>query len=328
MIEQTYLDGGNFIYVKIRAVIWTMNGLKTASNIELDTGKLIERILKETPCEKTLVLDFNGIINEIDHSLKPFFDSISQLERLIVFVNFDDIYVILLKYVKGIGIKNTTINNNFWLINTDIYNEDDINEIKLNIEKVCTVFLRKTISESFIEFENKPRTLPSTPITATGVFDSSVIVSNPKKFLWICIFLSEKVEEIKKQILNPVKLLTVSNKVAPFALAIGLITDTQVDLIDFDSPESRVYNLDDLEYLKLHETKKNYIYIGDFVFGGTEIKIAKTYITAFNKNLEFAIALGSLFNPDIFKESFKLISLTSLDGLNNKAKYSLNLSSK
>jgi hypothetical protein len=53
------------------------------------------------------------------------------------------------------------------------------------------------------------------------------------------------------------------------------------------------------------------LFIGDFIIGGTEVKIAKTYSQIYGNKLEHAFVIASLFKPERF-HSFKLGCLKNI----------------
>lgn len=90
---------------------------------------------------------------------------------------------------------------------------------------------------------------------------------------------------------------------------LGLIHNIKFETIDHFGPKHKVF---DLDFLKQKEKGINYIYVGDFVFGGTEIKIAKTYTEMKGSKLCHALAIGSLFEKETFSNEFDLVCLTRL----------------
>jgi len=62
-------------------------------------------------------------------------------------------------------------------------------------------------------------------------------------------------------------------------------------------------------------------YVGDFVIGGTELKIAETYAVARNCIVNHAIVVGSLFDPGDYEGRATVHSLVKLKDANPAAAY-------
>jgi hypothetical protein len=145
----------------------------------------------------------------------------------------------------------------------------------------------------------------------------------------MCLFLADALDNyIKKEIedkeKNPnapeIKLLAVSLRGSPFASAVSLLINKSYDTIDHLGPRHKLF---DFELLDNFKKGIRYIYVGDFIVGGTEVKIAKAYAELLGCELNFAIVLSSLLDPDVFKDSFNLITLTRIKEIVPDADYQL-----
>ncbi len=70
-------------------------------------------------------------------------------------------------------------------------------------------------------------------------------------------------------------------------------------------------------------TGLDYIYIGDFLIGGTEVKVAASYAFAHGCSLKEAIVVGSLLPPNEYKIGANVDSLVCLRNCNCKQIYKL-----
>jgi len=273
--------------------------------------------------EKLLVVDCKGVITITDHSLDELFKSIAKVNREITFVSCQQIEEKLSNAKKEFCNELNTNDGDSQLTiykrkQKQEFTSESSNEVKSKIIKNIKEF----VSKSFQKFpDGKFKRLSSTPILASGEYDASSLISNPASFYWISLSLLDKVEEIierdrvgKK---SQAKLLSVSLRAAPFASAISLLGGFQLECIDHLGPINPYSKLMDQQYIS-----SDYIYIGDFVFGGTEIKVAKNYLNFKSSLLGHAVTIGSLFSDDTFKD-FQLSSLVSLNSLNVDAKYKM-----
>ena len=83
-----------------------------------------------------------------------------------------------------------------------------------------------------------------------------------------------------------------------------------------------VSNATNVDWEDITKDKSGNIYIGDFVFGGTEIKLTKAYTSFNGATLNHALVLGSLFNSEVFTD-FKLHELNTLNKISSEAKFKL-----
>ena len=99
----------------------------------------------------------------------------------------------------------------------------------------------------------------------------------------------------------------------------GILNDLDFINIDHIGPIHKVYDSNSLD---LNHRNRNYLYIGDFVFGGTEIKLTKVYASFGGAKLNHALVLGSLFDSSVFSD-FKLHELNTLREISDEAKFKL-----
>ena len=322
-----------FIYTSIQAIIWAGNGLKTPSNIELNTGKILSEILDDTEDDLCLIVDFKGVIQKIDHALKPFFMALSVCDKEVIFINHSNIedklhsYIIELVMPKRPVFDFSSNIKHFKNKHNDFSKHIAYSDIQKRIDTLLASYVNNSVKNSFLPFKDGPNLLPATALKATGIFNAALIIAEPKKFLWTCLLMAQLVERLKERIKEPIKILTVSQYASTFALTVGLLTELETDIIDQIGPEVRIYNQDELDNIRYSDVLYNYVYVGDFTIGGTEIKVAKAYAESFQCSLDYAVVIGTLFNAEVYKDNFQLNCLVELDGLLDQAKYALNLKS-
>jgi hypothetical protein len=304
--------------VRLKGLIWKYNGLVKPNKLEKNAADELTKIYKETDTNKALIIDCKGILSIVDHTLGGLFQEINSLKRTTVFINFNSIEQEIANRKKEFcnDCKKDEGEDNLYctLYYGDgkfLYDSSVADEIKANLlTKVenCT-------KKSFIKFESKTlKYLKSTPILTNGEFNASEIISNPESFYWTCLILADKVDHIIQEhkigsLNGKIRLLSVSLRSSPFANIIGLLLGYYLETIDHFGPINKFFELDNLD-----NSGVEYIYIGDFTFGGTEIKISKNYAGWNNAKLEHAVVIGSLFDPEIYSSEIILHRIVSLKG--------------
>lgn len=298
----------SYVYSRIQVLTWIANGTSLLNILEKNACELLAWIIEETDSNKPIIINFKGITDIDDHAMDSVFQKLDDNKKQLVIINGHHLLgkIDKLKKESKAIISSNSENETITIGKATIIDfKEVLKEREIYIEK----FIKNTISTSFRKFQKEIR-LCSTPIIANGEFNSSEIISNPNKFIWITFFLSDKLSEIlNKSRLENVKLLSASLRGAPFAAMLGLIHNIKFETIDHLGPRHKIF---DLNFVKQKEKGINYIYIGDFVFGGTEIKIAKTYTEMKGSKLSYALVIGSLFEEGTFLHEFDLTYLAGL----------------
>jgi hypothetical protein len=309
----------SYVFTRIQALTWVANGTSLLNLLEKNACVLLSQIIDETPDNKVIVANFCGIVNIDDHAMDTIFRSLEDNSKQLIIINGHNLLdkITLAKKTSKAIITSDgeheiiTIGKNTPVNDKEIYQER---------EKFVDRFLKNTVANTFRKFPYETR-LSSTPVIANGEFDSNYIISNPSTFMWVTLFLSDKLNALidEAKFMN-VKLLSASLRGAPFAAMLGLINNLKFETIDHFGPKHKVL---DIDFVKIIEKGINYIYIGDYVIGGTEIKIAKTYTEMKNSKLEYALAIGSLFDKSVFNSMFELHYLVSLKEASSEVNFKL-----
>ncbi|MCA0447992.1 MAG: hypothetical protein LCH54_17375 [Bacteroidetes bacterium] len=309
----------SFVFTRMQVLVWVSNGTSLLSLIEKNAGHLLSRMLLEFEPDKPLVVSFKDIVNIDDHALDDVFNCLSSNNRQLIIL--DGFHLVeLMHKLKKDSKANIETDSAFNIIKigkrVKINFQDIVNERK----QIKVNFLKNTIQGTFRKFENEKR-LSSTPIITNGEFDSNRILSNPKYFIWTTAFLSDALRDLLDRTqLKKVKLLSASLRGAPFASMLGMLHNLEYETIDHFGPKHKVFEFD---FIKKIEKGTSYIYVGDFCFAGTEIKIAKTYTEMKSSRLEHALVIGNLIESEVFKDDFELISLINLNELGTGVTYKL-----
>lgn len=323
---QPYLSNGSYTYVTVDGLIWLSSGLKLPTNLEEKACSSLNKIYREINLEQPLVIDFRNVSNVSDRALEDLFKSFQNENRETILMNYEGIIDTIDQNTNELYKKESSI----VFINEDkqckIFNKSNTDFKYLEgIEDLRRSKIKEYVKICFTEFPNE-EFLPSTPFKATGIFDASKLITNHTAFFWISLQLSDLLKNLlnSKQISlkKEIRILTVNLKSSPFASVVSMLNKIPLTTIDHLGPKHKVYDLDVLYGLENHK-KYNYIYIGDFCVGGTEIKIAQTYASISNSELNTAIVIGSYFDNKLFENSFNLYSLVEIKNLHPKAKFTI-----
>lgn len=311
--------GNKYIHTRMQVLIWCSSGTTLLHSVEKKAGDLLASLINDSGEEKPIITNFEGIVNIDDHALDEVFKALVDGRKQLVILNGYHLLSIIDRLKKDFEITITSNSAEDW-ISLGKENQVELAEIDGERKKLKDDFITNTIKGTFIKFEEERR-LHSTPIMANGEYNSHFIISDIRKFMWLCFFMADRIQNIlENHKLTNVKLLTASLRGAPFAAMIGLIKKLEYETIDHLGPKHKVF---DIEFLNRIEKGTNYIYIGDFCFGGTEIKIAKTYTEMKSSKLCHALVLANLIDQEHFKDEFELSSLQNLNNLNPDAQFSL-----
>lgn len=334
MIEKLIFTEGNFIYIRLKALIWINNGLAAHSTLLYSAVESLKFIYENIDTRKPFIVSCKGVVDSGDRVLENFFsDVVNKSARPIIFIHTDSFKDFIINSLNKI---DETQAPSYEPIPAERIIKVNCKEpipvlknINKNIEKIEGKFISDTIKSCYKKDDTGQRRLLSTVVTATGEFDARKIISEPNLFIWMCLFLAESLDnyiktEIENKEQNPnapeIKLLAVSLRGCPFTSAVSLLINKSYDTIDHLGPKHKLF---DVELLDNFKKGIRYIYVGDFLVGGTEVKIAKAYAELLGCELNHAIVLSSLLSPEVFKDNFSLITLTRIKEIVPDADYQL-----
>lgn len=318
MNSRVYFETSNTIYTRAQALVWVANGLSELHLFEKSSGKLLSNIIDNLEEHKSLLVNFKGIVRFDDHSLDEVYDSLKDNKKQLVILNGEHLFVELNRLKKGkeVNINHDTTNKIIILSSSKAININDLQEEK---EECVEKYVIKVLQSTFTPFDEYKR-LCSTPFLANGEFDSKRIIESPRDFMWFSFYMSDKLSEIiESEKLTDIVLVSASLRGAIFTSILGILNGLEYINIDHVGPIHKVY---DFESLNIEHQDRNYFYIGDFVFGGTEIKLTKVYASFIGAKLDHALVLGSLFDSKVFTD-FNLHELNTLHKIKEEADYKL-----
>ncbi len=325
-----YLSFTDFIYVRLTAIIWIKNGLINLDNLSKNSGDALKETYELIETNKPIVIDCKNVLNIIDHSLDLLFEKIAEIKRPVYFINCSSIENFISSLNKEFcnKVENpkstySTADNNVSICYRPpfpiVY--QDLSIVLKKLYRNVSDFI---VASFCLHDSSTKKILPSTPFYANGEYNATKIISDANAFMWTCILFADYIQikinqyRIGSDIRYPLKFLSVSLRSSPFAAAVSLILNYHLQTIEYLGPKR------DSIYLNANNKsgQYEYIYIGDFAFAGTEIRITKMYASLTNARLKHAFVLGSLLPKEAFLD-FSLHSLADLKKINPNAKYSL-----
>ena len=319
-----------FVYTRLQGLIWAGDGLQFNSKVNINAGNILLRIIENEKTDLPLIVNCKRVTC-FDESVYRIIKE-SNVERKIIFIHIEESFfspfVSELTTMLG-GLSQTLpkvhlIATNHTSLNYSLQEYKNFIESGDETEKEQ---LTSIVKKSFVYFDCVDhkilKQLPSTAFFSTGEFDASVIISSPEYFHWVALNLSDLVEQFVKQINDEkadeygCRLISVSLRASPFAAAVSLLTpELKFDTVDHLGPKHKLFDIDFFEKLKTNVKEKvRYIYLGDFLIGGTELKIAQTYVQIYGFDLRHAAVIGSYFEDSRFSNDFEIKSLIKLQDL-------------
>ncbi len=322
--DYTYIIFTDFVYIRVTGMIWCYNGLTNPNNLDKDAGDAIKDVYLSIEREKPIIIDCKGVSGVTDHSWDILFKSINNTKREIIFINFQSISqkINASKVEFCTSLKMKSEDDSFSIYNNSLKIKS-LDNINVLVDKHIVSTIKEMVQRSFTEYPNgEMKLLSSTPVYSNGEFDASDLISHQKSFYWISLKLSDVVKELIQKyriggINSKIKILAVSLRSSPFAAAVSLLLGLQIETVDHFGPIFRNYEPD-----ASTSDVNEYIYIGDFSVGGTEIKISKTYAHLKKSMLNHAVVIGSLLSSDCYKE-FMMHSIVLLRDCSPNVKYSI-----
>lgn len=335
-MESIFLKHADFIYTRLIALTWHADAVLQPGIFSAKAGERLVQLLGSFREELPVVLNCKGITWIEDHSLSSVRQFIEQSGRTFLFMVPARQYLLPEEITSEVEAKirkcfremddHSTSIPGYRLLFFGSQNETllklgstilaDTNAIEKN-------FVNEAIVECF-EPWGKPKKLSSTPLMATGLLNARSLISDPCKFSWISLRLTDLFENLVESILPRTnRILAVSLRGSPFAGAIRVLANKyspSLVIVDHMGPQH--------EMLELHSSSKevgrgDYIYVGDFVIGGTELKVAKTFLMAHDASLKGAVVIGSYLPPGKhYLNDVELRSLITIPSLIPKLTYS------
>lgn len=317
------------IYHRFLALGWEFSQGIEPSTVTPISANMLANLISENTDDRPILINCEGMSLCIDHSMSEVSHVLEKTERSLILTvpQHDSNFENKLFAELGHPIDRYNIDGTLALCygkDSVNFNEDYIQNSLKSISVKETEFVQEKVSSCYRRFNDKPHRLTSTPLIANGVFNARGLISDKKTFMWISLLLAEK---IRKRIMETypenIFILAISLRGSPLAAAIWNILrqhDPYIEIIDHIGP---VHELLEDAYDPLGIIGKNYFLIGDFILGGTELKIANAYAINHQSTLNSAVFIGSLLNGDDYSVSANVESLVKLTDCVRDLHYSI-----
>jgi hypothetical protein len=182
-------------------------------------------------------------------------------------------------------------------------------------------FLEQSLRESYVAFSTRQEgavevkggfgLLRSTRLWASGYFDASRLIGNPRVFPWLVSRMADQVEILQEELVAAdsdyeceLRLLACTRNGAVLGAAIRrLLPDADTIVLDvmerFAPATMPVEFYDGIPQPIFYNTKSSfmaqrYLYIGDFIIGGTELRLAELHGQYRGIPVEAAVIVGTV----------------------------------
>ena len=187
------------------------------------------------------------------------------------------------------------------------------------------------ICSCFVRYAT-PRRLQSTPLKGPGVFKAARLIGRPPIFARIILRLADHIEDALSDdsfILpdSDIRLLACSRNAACIASCLRGFTEQcgieGVDIVDRLGPVHRYIEDYSTHRRSVDANEVSYIFVSDFVVGGSELRAALARAQEHQRHLTHALCLGSLLPPEAFAHYCRLLRLTDLSALGMGLSYTI-----
>ena len=319
----------DFEYLRLQYLIWRCNGLQFPNKLQANAGQVLADII-DNGNDMPLIINCSKVTSVANYSLETVIQKIHSSKRKVFFLYSSGIgeeLRNLLKEFNSIAVKSYS--NTYFENNNEAETEYIVANSTDNVIELCKSAtddeikrVKGFLSKCFTN-EGKFFRLKSTPILTNGVFNARKIISKPHMFMQTCLLLNEKASYVINNS-KPFKfrIISVSLRASAFAGVIGQLNKIFVEIVDHMGPK---YKLLENSKLSFDEQDFEYLFIGDFLIGGTEMKIANTYAHFKGSIIKDAIFLASLLDPKDYESDINISTLITdkLKEINTEVEYKL-----
>lgn len=315
MKRALHLIHQDFVYARMKGLTWVGNRGQGPQIVQNNSGLLLKQLYLESEITKPLLVNFQGITRISEYSLDDLQNAITKSKRPLIVTGGNHLRSRLVAELGDLSSDYPAINCMAW---REVIDHEKSQVLVREARILESSYVTSLVRDCYCNWETEER-LHSTPLLANGVFDARRLISNPETFAWIVMLLAERLEaaleELEKHADNviPSHLLAVSLRGSPIAGALALIStrDFQVEIVDHIGPKHEI-----LEEHSLRSAIQGvaYIYVGDFLIGGTELKTAQMYARSKGCRVTNALVIGNWLKREDY-ESNLVVSVQSLVGL-------------
>jgi hypothetical protein len=281
--------------------------------LQADAGAALAKIAEEIEPQKPFLINCQGMGEIDDHALAKFAATRRAQNRQVVFLNAAQLVDNLTRSLGNYNASYATPDGSIVYVfgggehlskERALKSAEDARDLELDE-------IKTRVRNCFRKYDS-PKRLTSTPLLATGVFNARSLISDPDVFVWPCLVIAEYVDRLleEEKPRNP-RLLAVSLRGSPFAAAVRLIDQTvlPIEVVDHMGPRHKIL---EEHSLKGPSHAVTYIFIGDFIVGGTELRIAEAYAHGNGSVLGYAVVLGCALPGECYSSQVRIKSLVGV----------------
>src|ERR1043165_961473 len=281
------LHHNDFIFTRLKALAWVANKTILPTLLQADAGKALTYLAEHDYPDKPLVIDCRGIIEIDDHALETTKRALHKHQRPLVLINSNQLQPSITNDLGGYDSRFQVGNIPIIVVGPGSIDRPMAERLIAQISDTERLHITNWVGECFRRYANGMQRMASTPLLSSGVFDARALIADPVKFVWISMLMAHRLEQYLDkalenttqdggQLTRSFRLLAVSLRGSPLAAAVGLLTARQknIEIVDHMGPKYKIFEESSIRTTMIEE---DYIYIGDFVVGGTELRIAQAY---------------------------------------------------
>lgn len=257
----------------------------------------LEKELENLDGSSFLLINCEMVENVADHSISSFINEVNRQEKNVIFVCKKSQTVFISKIEEEVNATQEKICDDWVEI---IIGTTSIKSSALTVTKVLEKekeHVEDIVKRSFEHNgSNQKRIISSSYITSNGMFNAREVISDPSNFVWVVFRLVQLFISLYPRDDSEVCFLVGSMKGTPLAVSVKSLLNKiysqniTLEVISNLGPQHHV--IEDVTYNQ-NPTGQNYIYFADFIFGGTELKLAKSHVVTQNGKMKGAIVLGA-----------------------------------
>jgi hypothetical protein len=323
MVRDHSLSHEHFVYTDLKLLGWIHGaGVAPGSFEGADAGAALASVAKTEGGALPLVIDCDGIQSTGGQVFTALDSVLKGDHRPVVFWNCRSISRYLEVQLRVPRLRLLVAGKwDAW-----VYSQLELPTVFLDLLPGRLAALRKTfltgaVKACYRHSGSGLQRMESSPLLATGIFDAREIISRPTQLAWVGAFLARLAEDTYEEWRNrslgsgqtnrAPQILAVSLRGSPFAGAVAALTDFHrgLHIVDHVGPKHGI-----LEAYSIPEPRPSleFLYVGDFILGGTELKVARSYANGLGSRLVGAVALGMLLPSAEYHFDAPIAALTAL----------------
>lgn len=298
-----FLSNGDLLYT--RALLFTWEPISSPTVFTQTNGKFfikqLENVLKAFS-PKHIVVNCNQLSDVDDHALKPILEFASQHSISFIFYSTDNehqLYDYTQKHILDdtSDIESRVVSDvgRFFIIKkSPDFSKLCLDSIKKEAENLQKEKVKNVVESAYRAEDNIDFKLTSTPLEASGHFNANLINSDPFNFRWVISLIAERVQYVAmKRKLPTYTIVASSLRGAAIAASVREILyyrgNVKFKLFDHFGPKHDFRNTPS-NHAQIEGA--DCFYVGDFLIGGTEVKLTQAYCKSLGGKLTDAFVIG------------------------------------